>query len=211
MGRGGHAAHGGDAGFCNNAHLVVAPSRAACRGIGGARAAAFSVCAGRARTRPTAHVIADQFLHLVFRQRSAVVGVQPSALQREGVLVNVRSDDLELAGAQRGQLSDQIDVAAGFLQQVTDLLDVLRLGEAADEGGVGLCEDLVVHVADVLRGQNAGHAVFSGLFEDEFDEVFRRRIAGMRRQVGRHFVHEEQELELPLGRLLGQHPVVELA
>ena len=140
-----------------------------------------------------------------------MVGVQPSALQREGVLVNVRSDDLELAGAQRGQLSDQIDVAAGLLQQVTDFLNVLRLGEAADEGGVGLCEDLVIHVADVLRGQHAGHTVLSCLLEDEFDEVFRRRVAGMRGQVGRHFVHEEQELEFPFGRLLGQHPVVEFA
>ena len=108
-------------------------------------------------------------------------------------------------------MSDQIDVAAGLLQQVTNFLDVLRLGEAADEGGVGLCEDFVVHVADVLRGQNAGHAVLSGLLEDEFDEVLGRRITGMRRQVGRHFVHEEQEFEFPFSRLLGQHPVVEFA
>ena len=31
----------------------------------------------------------------------------------------------------------------------------------------------------------------------------------MGREVGRHFVHEEQQFEFPIGWLLGEHPIVE--
>ena len=33
----------------------------------------------------------------------------------------------------------------------------------------------------------------------------------MRWQVRSHFVHEEEQLQFPFGRLLGEHPVVEFA
>ena len=92
---------------------------------------------------------------------------------------------------------------------MADFLNVLGLREATDEGRVGLGEDLVVNVADILRRQNAGYAVFSGLLENEFDEVFRRRIAWMRWEVRGNFVHEEQEFQLPVSRLLRQHPIVQ--
>ena len=90
------------------------------------------------------------------------------------------------------------------------LLDVLRLREPSDEGRVGLSEDFVIHVADVLSGQHARHAVLSRLFENQLDEVLCRRIARVGWKVRRHFVHEEQQFEFPIGRLLREHPVVEL-
>ena len=109
-----------------------------------------------------------------------MVGVEPSALNGNRVGVHVRCDHLELSGTQGGQLGHQILIATAFLEQVTHFFDVLRLREAPDEGRVGLSEDLVVHVAHVLGRQYAGNPVFSGLFENQFDQVFGRWITRMR-------------------------------
>ena len=140
-----------------------------------------------------------------------MVGVEPTALDGHGVGVHVGRDHLELAWAERWKLRNEVLVATAFLQQMPNLLYVLRLGESTDEGRVGLSEDFVVDIADVLSGQNARYTVLSRLFENEFDEVFGGGISWMRREIGSHFVHEEQQFEFSIGRLLGEHPIVEFS
>ena len=140
-----------------------------------------------------------------------MVGVEPAALNGNGVGVNIWSDHLELARPEGRQLSNEVLVATAFLEQVPNLLNVLWLGEPSDERRVGLREDFVIHVTHVLRRQNAGYPVFSGLLEDEFDEVFGGWIARMRREVRRHLIHEEQQFQLPIRWLLREHPVVEFS
>ena len=125
----------------------------------------------RASSGPRSYFGRDDVLHLVFVEGSTVVGVEPPALNGNGVGVNVGCNHLELAGAQGWQLSHQILVSPALLEEVSDLFDVLWLREPSDEGRVGLGEDLVVHVTHVLGGQDASNTVLSGLFEDQFDEV----------------------------------------
>ena len=124
-----------------------------------------------------------------------MVGVEPAALDGNGIGVHVGRDHLKLAGPKRGELGDQILVTAAFLEQVANLLNILRLCETTDEGGVGLGQNLVVDVTDVLGRQHTRYAVLPCLFEDELDEVLRWGIAWMGREVRRHLIHEEQQLE----------------
>ena len=139
------------------------------------------------------------------------VGVEPAALNGNGVGVNIRGDHLELTGPEGRELSNEVLVTAAFFEQVPNFLDVLWLGEPSDERRVGLREDFVIHIAHVLCRQNAGYPVFPCLLEDEFDEVFGRGIARMRREVRCYFIHEEQQFEFPIRWLLREHPIVEFS
>ena len=121
-----------------------------------------------------------------------MVGVEPATLDGNRIGVHVGRDHLKLSGPKCGELGDQILVAAAFLEQVANFLNVLRLRESSDEGGVGLGENLVVNVTDVLGRKHTRYTVLPGLFENELDEVLRWRIAWMGREVRSHFIHEEQ-------------------
>ena len=166
---------------------------------------------GRAGFCPRSNLRRDDFFDLIFIERCTVVGVEPAALDRNRISVHVGRHHLELTGPERGQLSDQVLVASAFLEQVANFLDVLRLGEPSDEGRVGLSEDFVVHVTDVLCGQHTCYTVLSRLLENQFDEVLCWWIAWVWGKVRRYFVHEEQQFEFPIGRLLCEHPIVEFA
>ena len=94
---------------------------------------------------------------------------------------------------------------------MANLFDVLRLGESADERRVGLSEDFVVHIADVLCGEHASNTVFSSLLENEFDEVFGGWVPRVWGQIRCHLIHEKQKLEFTFRRLLSEHPIVQFA
>ena len=151
---------------------------------------------------PCSDFIGHDFFDLIFVQRSTVVSVQPSALDRYGGRVDIRRNHLELTRPEGWQLSDQILVAPAFFQQMAHLFDILWLSEATDECRVRLRQDFVINVADILRSKNTRNTVFSGLFENEFDEVLCRRVPWVWWQIWRHFIHEEQQLQFPLGGLL---------
>ena len=131
-----------------------------------------------------------------------MVRVEPSALNGHRVWINVGCNHLELAGTERGQLCNQILVPPALFEQVSDFLYVLGLGESSDEGGICLSKDFVVYVTDILCSKNARYAVFSGLFENQFDEVFCRRVSGMRGEIRCNFIHEEKKFEFSFSRLL---------
>ena len=188
----------------------TAPRRAPTGSVSGT-CSTGTTASGRTGFGPSTNFRRDDFFDLVFVERCPVVGVEPAALDGNGVGIHVGGHHLKLAGTERGQLGHEVLVATALFEQVPDLFDVLRLGEPTDEGRVGLSEDLVVHVADVLGGEHARHTVLSRLLENQLDEVLCRRIARVWREVGCHFVHEEQQFEFPISRLLGEHPIVEFA
>ena len=164
----------------------------------------------RTRLCPSPYLSRNDVLNLIFIERSAVIGVQPTTLDGNGCWVNIGSNHLELSWAKCWQLCDQILVASTLFEKVAYLLNILWLCEASNEGRVRLSQDLVINIRDVLRCKNACDPIFPSLFENQFDQIFCGRVSRVWRKIRSNFVHEEEKLQFTLRWLLSEHPVVQL-
>ena len=175
--------------------------------MGSACASTFS--SSRTRFCPCSNFGRNDVFNLIFVEWSTVVRVQPTTLDWNRGGVDVRSNHLELSWAKSWQLCNQILVSSALFEKMANLLNILRLSESSNEGRIGLSENLVVNIGNVLCRQDTSNTVFSCLFENKFDEIFCWWITRVWWKIGGNFIHEEQEFQFPIGRLLCQHPIIQ--